>query len=47
MYFAKYWGLDEDNYKAAVDWIINRRLRKIDVGVVIILMERNILPAIS
>ena len=20
--FAKYWGLDEDNYKAAVDWII-------------------------
>ena len=25
-------GLDEDNYKAAVDWIINRRLRKIDVG---------------
>ena len=30
--FAKYWGLDEDNYKAAVDWIINRRLRKIDVG---------------
>lgn len=30
--FAKYWGLDDDNYKAAVDWIINRRLRKIDVG---------------
>ncbi len=30
--FAKYWGLDEDNYKQAVDWIINRRLRKIDVG---------------
>ena len=30
--FAKYWGLDEDNYKAAVDWIINRRLREIDVG---------------
>ena len=22
--FAKYWGLDEDNYKQAVDWIINR-----------------------
>lgn len=32
--FAKYWGLDEDNYKQAVDWVINRRLRKIDVGVV-------------
>ena len=30
--FAKYWGLDEDNYKQAVDWVINRRLRKIDVG---------------
>lgn len=30
--FARYWGLDEDNYKEAVDWIINRRLRKIDVG---------------
>ena len=28
--FAKYWGLDEDNYKQAV--VINRRLRKIDVG---------------
>ena len=30
--FASYWGLDEDNYKEAVDAIINRRLRKIDVG---------------
>ena len=30
--FAKYWGLDEDNYTQAVDWVINRRLRKIDVG---------------
>ena len=30
--FASYWGLDEDDYKKAVDWIINRRLRKIDVG---------------
>lgn len=30
--FAAYWGLEEDNYKQAVDWIINRRLRKIDVG---------------
>lgn len=30
--FAEYWGLDEDDYKQAVDWIINRRLRKIDLG---------------
>ena len=30
--FAKFWGLDEDDYKTAVDWIINHRLRKIDVG---------------
>jgi YegS/Rv2252/BmrU family lipid kinase len=30
--FAKYWGFDEDDYKQAVDWIINRRLRKIDLG---------------
>ena len=30
--FAAYWGLEKDNYKEAVDWIINRRLRKIDVG---------------
>ena len=30
--FASYWGLEKDDYKGAVDWIINRRLRKIDVG---------------
>lgn len=30
--FAKFWGLDEDDYKQAVDWIINRRTRRIDVG---------------
>ena len=30
--FACYWGLEKDDYKEAVDWIINRRLRKIDVG---------------
>ena len=30
--FASYWGLDADEYKQAVDWIINRRVRKIDVG---------------
>ncbi len=31
--FAKYWGLDSDDYKGAVDVLIHRRLRKIDVGV--------------
>lgn len=30
--FAKYWGLDKDDYKAAIDVLINRRLRKVDVG---------------
>ena len=30
--FASYFGLESDDYKEAVDWIINRRLRKIDVG---------------
>lgn len=31
--FAKYWGLNSDDYKMAVDVIINRRLRKVDVGI--------------
>lgn len=31
--FAKYWGLDPDEYKHAVDCIITNRRRKIDVGV--------------
>ena len=31
--FAKYWGLDSDDYKGAVDVLINRRLRKVDLGV--------------
>ena len=30
--FAEYWGLDDDDYKEAVDCIINRRLRRIDLG---------------
>ena len=30
--FSSYWGLDDDNYKEAIDCIIERRLRKIDVG---------------
>ena len=30
--FSSYWGLDDDNYKEAIDCIIDRRLRKIDVG---------------
>lgn len=31
--FARYWGLDSDDYKTAVDVILGRRLRKVDVGV--------------
>ena len=30
--FARFWGIDDDDYKQAVDWIINRRTRRIDVG---------------
>ena len=30
--FARYWGLHEDDYKAAVDCIITHRVRKVDVG---------------
>ena len=30
--FAKYWDLEVDDYKDAVDWIINHRTRRIDVG---------------
>lgn len=30
--FARYWGLSVDNYKEAVDWIINSRRRKVDIG---------------
>jgi diacylglycerol kinase family enzyme len=30
--FAKYWGLDIDDYKGAVNWIINNRRKRIDVG---------------
>ena len=29
--FSRYWGIDMD-YNAAVDWIVNYRLKKIDVG---------------
>lgn len=30
--FARFWGLSEDDYKKAVDAILERRLRKVDVG---------------
>ncbi|MCM1109201.1 MAG: hypothetical protein NC388_09155 [Clostridium sp.] len=30
--FAEYWGFKEDNYKQTIDWLIARRLRKVDVG---------------
>ncbi|KAA6343235.1 Diacylglycerol kinase [termite gut metagenome] len=30
--FAKYWRLSIDDYKGAVDWIINNRRKQIDIG---------------
>lgn len=30
--FANYWGLDEDDYKGAIDYIIAGRTRRVDVG---------------
>ena len=30
--FAKFWGLDSDNYRAAVDALVERRTRRVDVG---------------
>ncbi len=30
--FARYWGFDEENYKQTIDWLVARRLRKVDVG---------------
>lgn len=30
--FAHFWGIEEMNYKQNVDWLIQRRLRKVDVG---------------
>ena len=30
--FAHFWGIEEDNYKQNIDWLIKRRLRKVDVG---------------
>ena len=32
--FAKYWGLEKDDYKKSIDTLINRRLRKVDIGTV-------------
>ena len=31
--FASFWGLDEDDYKASVDHLIRKRIRKVDVGI--------------
>ncbi len=31
--FARFWGLKEDNYRGAVDVLLEHRVRKIDVGV--------------
>ena len=30
--FAHFWGIEEDNYKQTIDWLIARRIRKVDVG---------------
>lgn len=30
--FARFWGIEFDDYKKAVDWIINHRTRLVDVG---------------
>lgn len=30
--FAHFWGFEEDDYKHAVDSLVNRRIRKVDVG---------------
>lgn len=30
--FATFWGFDEDNDEQTIDWLISRRLRKVDVG---------------
>ncbi len=30
--FAHFWGFDDDDYKQTIDWLVNRRLRKVDVG---------------
>jgi len=30
--FARFWGISEDNYRQTVDMLIDRRVRKIDVG---------------
>ena len=30
--FATFWGFDEDNDEQTIDWLIRRRLRKVDVG---------------
>ncbi len=30
--FAHFWGFEESNYKQTIDWLIQRRIRKVDVG---------------
>lgn len=31
--FARFWGFDEKNYKQTIDWLLQRRVRLVDVGV--------------
>ena len=30
--FAHFWGFEEDNYRQTIDWLVEHRLRKVDVG---------------
>ncbi len=30
--FAHFWGIEDDDYKKTVDWLIEGRIRKVDVG---------------
>ena len=39
--FAHFWGLNEDNYKQTIDWLMQRRVRRVDVGKAIIESENG------
>lgn len=39
--FAHFWGFDDDNYKQTIDWLVARRLRKVDVGYCQVLADEH------
>lgn len=39
--FARFWGFEEGNYKQTIDWLVARRLRKVDVGYCCLLSEEE------